>query len=197
MTLNPSKTYQVSYGKKLVHSVYFLKNKVIEKTSTVRDLGVIFDEDLTFKQHIEYLNKRTIQMIGAARRFVNGINYPMLITKIYRIYIQSVIEYCSVVWNQNRLTANNVLTLAHKKITRNVLNIYHTMDPAKYINYEKRFEILNQDNPSIRRTTQAATLCVKILKGEAILSFSNLIIFRPLQHQYRSKNISPVPPYQP
>lgn len=115
-------------------------------------------------------------MIGAARRFVNGINYPMLITKIYRIYIQPVIQYCSVVWNQNRLTANNVLTLAHKKITRIALNIYHTMDPAKYINYEKRCEILNQDNPSIRRTTQAATLCVKILKCEAILSFSNLII---------------------
>lgn len=184
LTLNPSKTYQVSYGKKLVHSIYFLKGRIIEKTATVRDLGVIFDEDLTFKHHIDYINKRSLRMIGAARKFVIGIKHHIIMAKIYRIYIQPVLEYCSTVWNQNRITSNTAITLAHKKVTRIALNVYHTMNPSQYINYEKRCEILNQDNPTVRRTTQAGTICVKILRGEMPISFGDSIT----EHLYDNPN---------
>lgn len=84
--------------------------------------------------------------------------------------------YCAVVWNQNRITKNNVLTLAHKKVTRIALNVFQGIDPRRYITYEKQCKILHQDGPSIRRTTQAAVLCVKILKREVELSCSETII---------------------
>lgn len=61
-------------------------------------------------------------------------------------------------------------------MTRIALNVFHGMDPRRYITYEKRCEILNQDGPSIRRCTQAAVLCVKILKREVVLSCSETII---------------------
>lgn len=69
----------------------------MEEVNEVRDLGVLFDSALTFKKHIEYIQKRASQMIGAARRFVTGINRPILIARIYTVYIQPVLEYCSVV----------------------------------------------------------------------------------------------------
>lgn len=175
LTLNPTKTFHVSYGKKLAHSTYFLKNQVILEKGVVRDLGVMFVSGLTFKNHIEYVSKRMNQMIGAARCLVTELNQPILI-KIYSVYIQTLADYCAVVWNQNRLTENNSLTLAHKKVIRIALNVFYGMDPRRYITYEKRCEILFQDGPSIRRTTQAAVLCVKILKLEVNLSCSQAII---------------------
>lgn len=166
LTLNPKKTYHVSY---------VIKGQIIEEVKEVRDLGVLFDSDLTFKSHVEYINKRTSQMIGAARRFVMGINRPFLIARIYSVYIQPILEYCAVVWNQNRITLNNSLNLSHKKVTRIALNIYWTMDPSGYIAYDKRCEILNQDGPLIRRNTQAAILCTKIIKEEITLTFGQTI----------------------
>lgn len=175
LTLNPNETYHVSYGKRTVHSLYFIKGQIIEEKKEARDLGVIFDSGLTFKSHIEYVNKRASQMIGAARRFVTGINIPILIARIYSVYIQPIMEYCSVVWNQHRITLNNSLNLSHKKVTRIALNIYWNMDPTRYIAYDRRCEVLNQDGPLVRRSTQAAITCTKIIKGELRLTFSQII----------------------
>lgn len=50
LTLNPAKTYHMSYGKKIIHSVYF-QNIEIKKVSTKRDLGITFDDKLPFKAH--------------------------------------------------------------------------------------------------------------------------------------------------
>lgn len=173
MTLNPHKTFHMSYGKKMFNSIYFLKNKIIKETELVRDLGIYFDRDLSFKYHIQHVNKRVYQMIGAARRFVTGIKQTAMIARIYTVYIQPVIEYGSIVWNQNRITLNNMLTLAHKKITRIALNVYHNMDARRYIPYERRCEILFQDGPLIRRYTQAAIFCIKIIKGDVKISFGH------------------------
>lgn len=192
LTLNHAKTYLVSYGKRKVNSIYFLMGRIIQEVDEVRDLGVLFDKKLTFKSHIDYITKRASQMIGAARRFVTGLNNTGLMTRIYAIYIQPVLEYCSVIWNQNRLTVNNSMNLLHKKITRISLNVYFTMDPDRYIVYNKRCLILSQDGPQIRRAAQAAIIFVKIAKGEMSISFgqtllnhinhnSNVRIFHPVR----------------
>lgn len=128
--------------------MYFLKNQIILEKGVVRDLGVMFDSGPTFKNHIEYIVKRMNQMIGAARRMVTELRQPFLIKRIYAVYIQPLADYCSVVWNQNRLTVNNSLTLAHKKVTRIALGVFYGIDPSRYISYEKRCDILAQDGPS-------------------------------------------------
>lgn len=51
LTLNPIKTYHVSYGKKIINSCYFLQGT--EKVHQVRDLRIIFDEEFTFKPHVQ------------------------------------------------------------------------------------------------------------------------------------------------
>lgn len=176
LMLNSEKTFHVSYGKKMVSTLYFLKGKIIEEKEVVRDLGVLFDSKLTFANHISHITTRTNQMIGAARRLVTDLKLPMLIRRIYSVYIQPIAEYCSVIWNQDRRTLNSPLSLAHKKVTRIALGVFYGMDPSKYIEYNQRCEILNQDGPTIRRATQAALLCTKILKEEIQVSFSGVMI---------------------
>lgn len=73
LTLNPSKTFHVAFGRRMVHIIYFLKGQIIEEKEVVRDLGILFDKGLTFADHVEYISKRTNQMIGAARRLVTEL----------------------------------------------------------------------------------------------------------------------------
>lgn len=173
LTLNPSKTFHVSYGKSVIASTYFLGGTVIETKKSVRDLGVIFDSKLNFEEHIKRTATRMNQMIGAARRMVTELKHPMLMQRIYSVYIRPIAEYCSIIWDQTRF--NDPITLAHKKATRIALGVYYTMPPELYISYESRCEILNQDNPVTRRRTQAALTCIKILKGIMQPSFSEII----------------------
>lgn len=174
LTLNPSKTFHVSYGKSIIASTYFLKGESIATKKTVRDLGVVFDDKLNFGEHIKIISARMNQMIGAARRMVNEIKQPMLMHRIFSVYIRPIGEYCSIIWDQGRF--NDPITLAHKKATRIAMGVYFTMPPELYITYEKRCEILEQDNPVTRRRTQAAITCIKILKGITNLSFNELIL---------------------
>lgn len=50
LKLIKKKSYQVSYGKQKVDLCYFLQGSMIEKVSQVRDLGLIFDNQLTSNQ---------------------------------------------------------------------------------------------------------------------------------------------------
>lgn len=167
LTLNPKKTYHVSYGKKVIDTLYFLKGNIIEKTPQVRDLGLIFDDKLTFKTHIESITRRLNQMTGAARRFCNDIKSPITMSKIFKIYMQPVIDYGSLIWNQNRIGINTQITLAVKRATRYALNISHFTSPSHYICFEMRCDILDIDLPDTRRRTQAAIFGLKLLKEES------------------------------
>lgn len=94
------------------------------------------------------------------------IKYPLLICRIFKIYIQPIIDYGSMIWNQDRIMLNNNIMLLVKKVTRIALNITYTMEPSHYICFEKRCAILNIDLPNIRRMTQEAIFGLKIIKGE-------------------------------
>lgn len=123
----------MSYGKQIIDTCYFFKGSIIEKTSQVRDLWLIFDDKLTFKIHIESIMRRLNQMTGAARRFCNDIRSPITMGKIFKICMQPIIEYGLIIWNQNRIVVNNQITLAVKRVTRYALNISQFTIPAHYI----------------------------------------------------------------
>lgn len=176
LTLNQGKTYHMSYGKQVIDSVYFLQGKIIKKQSEVRDLGVIFDSQLDFKLHISSITRRLNQMTGAARRFCNGIKSPITICRIYKIYMQPIIDYASQVWNQNRIGINNQINTIVKRITRYALNISYKTHPSNYICYELRCHILNITLPEHRRQKQAAILGIKIIKQETRTSLRDTIM---------------------
>lgn len=64
LTLNVTKTYHMSYGAKVLDCLFTLNHVLIEKSVTVRDLGLTFDKDLSFKTHIQSISRRISQMAG-------------------------------------------------------------------------------------------------------------------------------------
>lgn len=77
---------------------YHMKNINLIRKNEVRDLGVIFEANLSFKTHICEIVSRANKMLGFvlrnARSFTNGI----AIRRTYEALVRSILEYSSIIW---------------------------------------------------------------------------------------------------
>lgn len=188
LKLNTNKTFHVSYGRR-IETMYYMDGIEINLVESTRDLGIIFDSKLLFKDHIESLARRMTQMVGAANRLVKSIKFPMLITRIFKIYIQPIMEYGSIIWNTNTVGLNNLLHLIVKRVTRIALGVTYYTNTANYIAFEKRCDILNMDPPHTRRMSQAAIMGIKIIKDEVFTYINDEIKRHVLQNVRRNNRI--------
>jgi hypothetical protein len=68
MDLNINKCYVIYFTRKtneFIHT-YHIRDGVLARTDTVRDLGVIFDEKLSFRPHYDYIVKRGLRLLGCS-----------------------------------------------------------------------------------------------------------------------------------
>ena len=82
----------------------------------VKFLGVIFDNQLTWRSHVEYVNKKCLQRLHLMRSFAGtswGANKKCQLT-IYRVLIRSVIDYGAIAYDSAAKT--------HKKLIQSIQN---------------------------------------------------------------------------
>lgn len=100
LLLNAAKTYHVSHTKFGITpfaTTYFIESTKIIRKDNVFDLGVHFDDNLTFKLHRKYIYDRIRTQTGAAIRFAKGIKHRKILSRILRINIAPVTEYAAPV----------------------------------------------------------------------------------------------------
>lgn len=179
LTLNTDKTKHVSYGTKRSvsdqHSYYYLGTNRIERVLTIRDLGVIFDEQLTFVHHIESLLSKTSSMYGAAYRFAREIGNINIVMRIIKIYVQPIIEYASVIWDQNRIGHNTKLEkflhLASRASLRAPFDVRH----VNYINFNTRMTKLGALTFQKRRIITSILAIIKMIRGTLLSPLKEVI----------------------
>lgn len=64
----------------------------------IRDLGVMFDRDLSFKSHIEYISTRAKSRLAWIRRFSREFDDPWVIKKLFMTIVLPIVEYASQIW---------------------------------------------------------------------------------------------------
>lgn len=96
----------------------------IANVSLIKDLGVQFCSQLTFKPHVYDVISRTTKLLGMAFRFISDIKSPILILKIVNTNITPVSEYCSLIWTQNRIMTERPLERALHQSTRIALQLH-------------------------------------------------------------------------
>lgn len=101
MILNPDKCFHIKFSrkKKPQCAFYSIGSVVLKEVTTIRDLGVIIDGSLSFRQHVDHIVKKTSQLSGFINRQMKIFKQPSLTITIYNSIIRSILEYCSVVWN--------------------------------------------------------------------------------------------------
>ena len=105
LKLNPTKckSFRMTLKKCPIETGYSIENTALEHVNTIRDLGVILDQKLTFQPHIENSVKKANRALGLLIRTFqkprtkNHINLSSVRVS-YFVHVRSVLEYCSVVW---------------------------------------------------------------------------------------------------
>ena len=126
-----------------------INDEIVEKVKTQKFLGVLFDDKLSWKEHINSIISKLNSCLGATRRARPFLNKTSLLS-IYHSLMQSHINYCIETWGSWQPRGNQVILrrlqavvnkffrltyyLAHTDSVRhilkehNVLNIYQNYD---------------------------------------------------------------------
>jgi exonuclease III len=92
----------------------------IERKTEARFLGIIMDEKLNFTHHINALKSKMSRYVGVMYR-LKGLIPVSVMLQIYHSFIQSHINYCSLVWGFSAKSNIEALFARQKKGIRAVM----------------------------------------------------------------------------
>ena len=148
MKLNPSKTKSMVVSRKDTdessHGLVLVSDTRIEISNSLEILGVTFDKELKFAEHIRLCVGNVSRRIGLLRLAKNVYGDADVVRKCYNAFVLPSLEYCSGVWGsaaQFQLSKLDRLvrradqlcpavarhTLAHRRKVSNLCMLYKIM----------------------------------------------------------------------
>ena len=97
LTLSVAKSKILVLGNVKFSNVYKLGGTPLPNVNHNTDLGVVMDNQLTFKLHINGIVVRAKQRVALILRYFYTRD-PKLIIKSFTVYVRPLLEYCCSVW---------------------------------------------------------------------------------------------------
>lgn len=114
-------------------------NNTIEYQSTTKFLGLHLDENLNWKQHIEYIRKHISPVLGVLYRARNFIQTKYL-KNIYFALVHSKLQYLISVWGSTNVSHLKPLQIMQNKIIKCIHKLPY-LEPS--VNLYKPYGYLN------------------------------------------------------
>ena len=108
-----------------------INDTTILRANSVKFLGVMVDEQLSFKRHIESIARKLAVGIGFLYRGREVLGRKELIL-LYNTLLLPHLNYCSLVWGINYPTNLHRLQILQKRAVRVILGLGYN-DPVKHI----------------------------------------------------------------
>ena len=138
--------YQMSIGPELPN---------ITQTQIQKDLGVYFQQDASFKEHISKAVKKANRILGLIKRNFTQIDSNMLIT-LYKSLVRPILEYGCQVWSPMTENLNNQIESVQRRMTKIMRNL-------KKKSYPERLKTLGIPTLKFRRLRADMIQIYKIL----------------------------------
>ena len=108
---NESKCALISFCRAHPHFTqsYLLNNQEITRCHHHKDLGVIWCNNLSWSDHIQYISARAYKMLGLLRRTFSRYNSHHSKKLLYIHLVRSHLIYCSQIWRPYLLKDITVL----------------------------------------------------------------------------------------
>ena len=124
-SMNPvSKCALISFCRAHPHFTqsYLLNNQEITRCHHHKDLGVIWCNNLSWSDHIQYISARAYKMLGLLRRTFSRYNSHHSKKLLYIHLVRSQLIYCSQIWRPYLLKDITVLENVQRRGTKFILN---------------------------------------------------------------------------
>ena len=110
---------------------------------TVRDLGVIFDEKLNFKEHIHSKINMAYRMVGVIKRNFKYLSISSFVL-VYKSLVRCHLDYCNSAWTPYGKSDIETSEKVQKKATKILPKIRH-------LNYSEHLKACNLPTLHYRR----------------------------------------------
>src|SRR6218665_419858 len=135
LSLNITKSNYMIFKSKKSHNLDFsnlnllIDNTQLARVSKVKFLGVIIDEHLTWKPHIEHVKSKVTKIVGVMYRLKGSLPKHSL-RLLYTALLSPYLHYCTVVWAGGHLNTLKTIHVLQKRAIRIICGAHYLAESA-------------------------------------------------------------------
>jgi hypothetical protein len=158
---------------------YTMNTLDLNRVTEMKDLGVTFQDDMTFRKHILGIESRANRMLGFVLRNASFFKCGKTLRVLYEALVRSILESGSIIWGPDDVTYSLVLEKVQKRFLRYLYRVEYGYYP--YL-YPSLFVMgcLNYSTLKIRRADYICRHFYKLIYGivhnPSLLSDINLFV---------------------
>lgn len=164
LSLNIEKCSHISFFKvnKKFNTSYKIDGTSLKSVSSIKDLGVILDEQLNFVEHINTISIKASKMLGFLLRNCREFSIRSVVN-VYSMLVRSQIEYASMIWSpMYEVHVNTLERVQHKFLRYCAFKLNH---PVINHSYADILGLLNLDTLVKRRSCADVIFIFKLING--------------------------------
>ena len=183
MSFAVKKCTVMQYGKSDASSNYSLNGIILNKSETVRDLGILMCPNLLFDKHVKNIIQKAESRVNNIMRCFKCTEIQFL-TKAFSTYVLPLLESASEVWNPTTSGLRNELEKVQRTFTRRVFHRAHLQE----IPYPERLIFLGLENLEYRRSVRDLTFLFKAVHNLVSFDVSTCFTRSPLGRNLRNSH---------
>lgn len=124
LRLNINKCNLISFTRR--HQVTFqyfnynINDISLSRETSMKDLGITFDQKLTFDAHIKNITNKAFRTLGFISRSLDKFKNINTYKTLYYTYVRSTLEYGSEIWNPHQRNQNEAIAKVQRRFTRSL-----------------------------------------------------------------------------
>lgn len=180
LSLNTKKCQVMTFSRKRerITYEYAVNDVTLTRSYQIKDLGVIFDPELSFIPHYDYISNRSIKMLGFIIRNTRNFTNIDCLKTLYFAFVRSCLEYCTVVWSPHYNVHIQAIERIQRKFCKYMYFIKYKRYPDVNYNYTDLVNEFNLEPLYIRRKVSYIMQLYKLVHGHVDnIEFLNLLQF--------------------
>ena len=168
LELNINKCCVMSYtrAKQPILNAYKIGNECLKRAQETTDLGITFQSDLSFRNHVANIIKNTYRTMGMVIRNCSYFKSTAPLEMLYCSLIRPKLEYCTQIWSPH----DSCLINDVESIQRKYLKFLHFKKHGVYPEIGSSAEILRSefkmDSMEKRRIFNDINFVRKLINGD-------------------------------
>ena len=163
MELNISKCKFMTFTRKklpILHS-YFANGQELSRVSIINDLGVLFDSELRFTGHIDWVISKSFRMLGFVLRQCHDFRDTEVLKLIFYSLVRSHLDYCCAIWSP----CYRVHICRLERVQMKFVNflLYKLRIDKSLLSHSERLGVVGLDSLEVRRNKLTLSFGHKIL----------------------------------
>ena len=147
---------------------------LIELNTSHSDLGILFDSQLKFHDHIAQVTTKANRVLGLIKKYFDYLN-PIMLTHLFSTLVRPILEYNNAIWGPH-------YALDQRKIEKVQQRATHLLPQLQDKSYSERLTLLSLPSLLYRRLRGDLIFLYKILNNNFNTDFTNLYAFSNTTH---------------